>query len=162
MLRFLLHKTTYVLHDQPPLPLQLQTNHKQLCLRSVECAKVQQDYMLKELQDWLSQHLPTAAGKVHVGLDPENADQRRWNLKLDKGELNWKGFPGDSVVKNPPDNAEDKRRGFTLLVGKIPWRSKWQSTLYSCLEDPMDGGVWQVIVHGTTKSWTWLSDWARV
>ena len=43
--------------------------------------------MLKELQDGLSQHLPTAAGKVHVGLDPENADQGRQNIKLDKGEL---------------------------------------------------------------------------
>ena len=25
--------------------------------------------------------------KVHVGLDPENADQGRQNIKLDKGEL---------------------------------------------------------------------------
>ena len=25
---------------------------------------------------------------------------------------------------------------------------------YSCLENPMDGGVWQAIVHGVTKSQT--------
>ena len=30
---------------------------------------------------------------------------------------------------------------------------------YSCLENPMDKGAWQVTVHGVPKSWTWLSDW---
>ena len=30
---------------------------------------------------------------------------------------------------------------------------------YSCLENPMDRGAWGVIVHGSTKSWTRLSDW---
>ena len=29
---------------------------------------------------------------------------------------------------------------------------------YSCLENPMDGGAWQAIVHGVAKSQTWLSD----
>ena len=29
---------------------------------------------------------------------------------------------------------------------------------YSCLENPMDRGAWQVTVHGVTKSWTQLSD----
>ena len=27
---------------------------------------------------------------------------------------------------------------------------------YSCLENPMDRGAWQVTVHRVTKSWTWL------
>ena len=35
-------------------------------------------------------------------------------------------FPGGSVVKNPPANAGDS--GFSLRVGKIPWRRKWQPT----------------------------------
>ena len=30
--------------------------------------------------------------------------------------------------------------------------------LYSCLENPMDGGTWSAAVHGVAKSWTWLSD----
>ena len=34
------------------------------------------------------------------------------------------GFPGGSVVKNLPANAEDK--GFDLWVRKILWRKKWQ------------------------------------
>ena len=29
---------------------------------------------------------------------------------------------------------------------------------YSCLENPMDRGAWWVIVHGVTKSQTWLSE----
>ena len=29
--------------------------------------------------------------------------------------------------------------------------------LYSCLENPMDGGGLQAIVHGVAKSWTRLS-----
>ena len=29
---------------------------------------------------------------------------------------------------------------------------------YSCLENPMGGGVWWAAVHGVTKSQTWLSD----
>ena len=31
---------------------------------------------------------------------------------------------------------------------------------YSCLEDPMDRGAWQAIVHGVMKNQTQLSDWA--
>ena len=33
------------------------------------------------------------------------------------------GFPGGSVVKNPPANAGDA--GFDPWVGNIPWRRKW-------------------------------------
>ena len=29
---------------------------------------------------------------------------------------------------------------------------------YSCLENPMDGGVWYAAVHGVAKSRTWLRD----
>ena len=31
---------------------------------------------------------------------------------------------------------------------------------YSCLENPMDRGAWQAMIHGVTKSWTRLSVWA--
>ena len=33
---------------------------------------------------------------------------------------------------------------------------------YSCLEDPMDGGVWWAAVHGVAKSWTRLSDFTFI
>ena len=31
---------------------------------------------------------------------------------------------------------------------------------YSCLKNPMDGGVWWAAVHGVARSWTRLSDFA--
>ena len=37
-----------------------------------------------------------------------------------------KGFPGDSVGKKIPQQC--RRPGFGPLVGKIPWRRKWQPT----------------------------------
>ena len=36
------------------------------------------------------------------------------------------GFPGGSVVKNPPANASFRGRGFSPWAGKIPWSRKWQ------------------------------------
>ena len=33
---------------------------------------------------------------------------------------NYQGFPDGTVVKNPPTNAGDKRRGFDPWVRKIP------------------------------------------
>ena len=32
---------------------------------------------------------------------------------------------------------------------------------YSCLENPMDRGVWWATVHGVAKSQTWLSNWTH-
>ena len=44
-----------------------------------------------------------------------------------------------------------RRCGFDSWVGKIPWARKWQPTTYSCLENSMDGGVWQAVVHGISE-----------
>ena len=41
-----------------------------------------------------------------------------------------------------------------------PWEGNGYPLQYSCLENPMDRGAWQAIVHGAAKSWTplkWLS-----
>ena len=51
------------------------------------------------------------------------------------------------VVKNPPANAGDIRD----KVGKIPWRRACNPLQYSCLENPMDSGAWQVTAHGVTR-----------
>ena len=66
------------------------------------------------------------------------------------------GFPGGSVLKNLPANAED-----TSLIpgpGRSPGGGNGNTLQYSCLENPMDRGAWQATVHGATKSWTQLSD----
>ena len=44
------------------------------------------------------------------------------------------GFPGGSVLKNPPANAGDVGDWVEPWVGKIPWRRRWQLTLVFLLE----------------------------
>ena len=46
---------------------------------------------------------------------------------LGQPKLPGQGFPGISVVKNPPANTEDVG-SIPGLVGKIPWSRKWQAT----------------------------------
>ena len=45
------------------------------------------------------------------------------------------GFPGDSVVKNPPANSGDV--GSLLGLGRLPIVGNGNSLLYSCLGNPM-------------------------
>ena len=57
------------------------------------------------------------------------------------------------VVKNPPPNTGDvKRLGLNPWVGKIPSRKSWQTTQYSCLENPIDRGAWWTTVYRVKKS----------
>ena len=57
------------------------------------------------------------------------------------------GFPGDSVVKNPPINAD-------MVSIPVSGRSLGEGNgklKFSCLGNPMDRGVWWATVHGVTK-----------
>ena len=61
------------------------------------------------------------------------------------------------VVKNPPANARDIRdEGLIPGSGRFPGGGQGNPLQYSCLEDPMDRGAWQAIVHRVTKSWIQL------
>ena len=42
--------------------------------------------------------------------------------------------------------------------GRSPGEGNGTPLLYSCLENPMDGGAWWATVHGVAKSQTQLSD----
>ena len=54
------------------------------------------------------------------------------------------------MVKNPPDNAGDKRDvGLILGLGRPPGVGNGNPLQYSCLENFMDRGAWQgATVHG--------------
>ena len=68
-----------------------------------------------------------------------------------------RGFPGGAVVKNPPASAGDARDvGSIPGSGRSPGGGHCNPLQYSCLENPMDRGVWWAIIHGVTKSWTQL------
>ena len=59
------------------------------------------------------------------------------------------GFPGGSVVKNLPANAEDTR----LILGleRSPREGNGNPHQYTCLENPTDKRAWQATVHGGDK-----------
>ena len=59
------------------------------------------------------------------------------------------------VVKNTLANAGDiGDMGLTPGWGRSPGGGHGNPLQYSCLENPMDRGTWQTIVHRITKSWT--------
>ena len=63
------------------------------------------------------------------------------------------------MVKNPPANAEDTRdMGSIPGSGRSPREGNGNPLQYSCLENPMARGAWQVTVHGVAKNRTQLSD----
>ena len=59
------------------------------------------------------------------------------------------------MIKNSTCNAGDLDS--IPGLGRSPGGGHGNPLQYSCLENPMDRGVWQAIVHGVTKSQTWLS-----
>ena len=69
------------------------------------------------------------------------------------------GFPGGSIVKNPPANAGDVGD-----VGSIPGSRRSLGVendnplQYSCLENSTDKACRQAIVYGVAKSRTRLSN----
>ena len=65
-------------------------------------------------------------------------------------------FPGGSDGKASAYNAGDP--GSIPGSGRSPGEGNGNPFQYSCLENPMDGGVWLATVHGVAKSWTRLSD----
>ena len=60
------------------------------------------------------------------------------------------------LVKNLPANAGDTDS--IPGSGRPPGVGNGNPLQYSCLENPMDRGVWQATVHGITTSQTGLSD----
>ena len=69
--------------------------------------------------------------------------------------LFW-GFPGSSVVKNPPATAGDA--GLIPESGKSPEGGNGYPLQYTCLENSTDRGAWWAIVHGVAKIPTQLID----
>ena len=57
------------------------------------------------------------------------------------------------VVKNPPDNAVDKKdKGSIPGLERSPGEGNGNPLQYSCLEKPMDRGAWWAAIHKVTQS----------
>ena len=61
-------------------------------------------------------------------------------------------IPGGSVGKESAFNAGDP--GSIPGSGRSPREGNDNPFQYSCVENPMDRGAWQAIVHGVAKSRT--------
>ena len=61
-----------------------------------------------------------------------------------------KGFPGGSVVKNPPANAGDE--GLVPGWGRSPRAGNGNPLQYSCLGNPMERVTCRAAVHGGLKT----------
>ena len=67
------------------------------------------------------------------------------------------------MVKNPPANAGNVRdKGLIPGSGRSPGGGHGSALQYSCLENPMDRGAWQVTAQRVTKSQTRLSNLVRM
>ena len=69
------------------------------------------------------------------------------------------GFPGSSDSKESACSAGDP-----YLIpesGRSPGEGNGNRLQYLCLENSMDRGTWQAIVHGVANSWTW-ANWATI
>ena len=75
---------------------------------------------------------------------------------LSFGIVGTMGFPGGSDSKESTCNAGDP--GSVPGLGRSPGKRSGNRLQYSCLENPKDGGTWQVSVHGAAKSRGRLSD----
>ena len=61
------------------------------------------------------------------------------------------------MVNNSPANAGDiTGTGPVSGLGRFPGGEHDDSLQYSCLENPMDRGLWLATVHGVTQSQTRL------
>ena len=74
-----------------------------------------------------------------------------WHLSA--WEVLVKGFPGGSVVKNPP--ASSGELGSVPGSGRSPEGRNDNPLQCSCLGNPMDRGAWWATVHGVAESRRW-------
>ena len=64
----------------------------------------------------------------------------------------YRGFPGSSVVKNPPANGRNE--ALIPWLGRSPGEGNGYPLQYSSLENPMDREAWWAIVHRSANSQT--------
>ena len=73
-----------------------------------------------------------------------------------------KGFPGGSVVKNPPANVGNAEDVDSILrSGRSPGGGNGNPLQYSCLENPMDRGIYPWIGYSMDGGVMGYSPWGH-
>ena len=78
-----------------------------------------------------------------------------------------RAFPGGLSGKKkkkkamPASTVDARDMGSIPGLGRSPGGEHDNRLQYSCLENPMDRGAWQAIIHGVTKDGTQLSPHAH-
>ena len=109
--------------------------------------------------DWFTPKGPSSANTlcfyVHWGFT--FLQNKRWENEDAKLGLDRRsGLQVALVVKNPPASGEVRDSGSVSGSGRSPGGGHGNPLQYSCLEDPMDRGVWRVIVRRVAQSQTQL------
>ena len=103
-------------------------------------------------------HWDTAQPDNEKGSYRNRADKVCWKMHFQIIYVNYcnaylnktvTGFPGGSVVKNPPPNAGDT--SLSPGSGRSPGEGNGNPLQCSCLENAMDRGAWPATIHGVTK-----------
>ena len=95
-----------------------------------------------------------SGGKEHEGRGGGVALREAAHYSV-KNSSPRQGFPGGTVVKNPPANAGDVRHVSSTLGSQRSSGGGYGNPLqYSCLGNPMDRGACWATVHRIAQSWT--------
>ena len=79
------------------------------------------------------------------------------NLLKKKNKGSQRPWLGEAAPQPPPAKAGDaKDMASAPGSGRSPGGGHCNPLQYSCLENPMDRGVWWAIVQRVTKSWIQL------
>ena len=104
---------------------------------------IHQDCVGYVLKDWLEEKVNAAQAQK------TNVHQRKIEVPLSPSKASLLGFPGGSMVQNPPANVGDL--GLIPGLGRPPGGGNSNLLQYSCLGNPMDRRARWVMVHGVTK-----------
>ena len=77
------------------------------------------------------------------------------SIKKNVQLTSYVGFPGGSALENLPANVGDV--GLIPGLGISSGEGNGSPLQYSCLGNPIDRGIWWLIVHGVEKSQTQVS-----
>ena len=95
------------------------------------------------------------AGERSVGIVCEMKSSMSPNMTSAKS-FSFRIFPGGSDSTESACKAGDP--DLIPGLGRSPGEGNGNPLQYCCQENSTDRGAWRAIVHGVTKSWTWLSD----